>query len=130
MEYIFNTSILPEAEELRSLFLQTSWAKDRSLEGIKILLRKTDIFVVVRDNDTKQLIGFGRALSDGVYRALLDDIVVDIDYRKKGLGKQIVQELLDQLKTVKQVFLNTKPELEGFYKQFGFTNTKAFTMNR
>ncbi len=130
MEYIFNTDVLPEAEELRSLFLQTSWAKDRSFEGVKILIQSTDIFVVVRDSGTKKLIGFGRALSDGVYRALLDDVVIAINYRKKGLGKQIVQKLLNQLETTEQVFLNTKPELEEFYKQFGFTKTKAFTMDR
>ncbi|WP_299246236.1 GNAT family N-acetyltransferase [uncultured Aquimarina sp.] len=104
-------------------------AKNRSLEGVEKLLQKTEVFVVVRDTDTEQLIGFGRALSDGVYRALLDDIVIEASYRKRGLGKRIVQELLDQLQDVEQVFLNTKPELEVFYNEFGFTKTKALTMS-
>ncbi|WP_299213467.1 GNAT family N-acetyltransferase [uncultured Aquimarina sp.] len=129
MQYTINNKKLPEVGELKDLFKQTSWAKNRSLEGVEKLLQKTEVFVVVRDTDTEQLIGFGRALSDGIYRALLDDIVIEASYRKRGLGKRIVQELLDQVQDVEQVFLNTKPELEVFYNEFGFTKTKALTMS-
>ncbi|WP_298542033.1 GNAT family N-acetyltransferase [uncultured Aquimarina sp.] len=129
MQYTINNKKLPKARELSHLFAQTSWAKSRSLEGVEKLLQKTEVFVVVRDTDTEQLIGFGRALSDGIYRAMLDDIVIDESYRKRGLGKRIVHELLDQVQDVEQVFLNTKPELEVFYNEFGFTKTKAFTMS-
>ncbi|WP_378180841.1 GNAT family N-acetyltransferase [Aquimarina sp. SS2-1] len=85
--------------------------------------------MVIRTTNTEQLIGFGRALSDGVCRALLDDIVIDAAYRKQGLGNSIVKELLDQLTEIEQIFLNTKPDLESFYHQFGFTKTNAFTMS-
>jgi len=129
MQYTINNKNLPEVGELKGLFKQTSWAKNRSLEGVEKLLQKTEVFVVFRDTDTEQLIGFGRALSDGVYRALLDDIVIEASYRKRGLGKRIVQELLDQLQDVEQVFLNTKHELEDFYNELGFTKTNALTMS-
>ncbi len=127
MEYTISTERLPEASELLSLFLQTSWAKDRSIERIEIVLNNTKTYVVIRDKD--QLIGFGRALSDGVYRAMLDDIVVDKSYRKQGLGKVIVKQLLDQLDDIEQVFLNTKPDLESFYEAYGFSRSKGLTMS-
>ncbi len=126
MEYTITTEKLPEASELLRLFLQTSWANDRSIEGIELLLCNTTTYVVVRDNN--QLIGFGRALSDGVYRAMLDDIVVEATYRRQGIGKIIVEQLLDQLTDVEHVFLNTKPDLESFYKAYGFIKSKALTM--
>ncbi|MFD2563817.1 GNAT family N-acetyltransferase [Aquimarina rubra] len=129
MEYIITRNELPIAEELRNLFLQTSWAKERSLNDIRLLLQNTTVFIVMRDTNTEQLIGFGRALSDGVYRALLDDIVVDTVYRKQGLGKRIVKELLDQLLGVEQIFLNTKPDLAAFYNQFGFAKSEVLTMS-
>jgi len=129
MQYVVSTTKLPEAEELKTLFLQTSWAKDRTIESIQKLLKHTKIFVVIRNEDTNQLIGFGRAISDGIYRALLDDVVIDTEYRGKGFGKQIIQELLKELGDVEQVFLNTKPALEEFYKQFGFIKPKAITMS-
>ncbi|MBW1295194.1 GNAT family N-acetyltransferase [Aquimarina litoralis] len=129
MQYIIDKTKLPDVEEIRVLFLQTSWAKDRTIESIRKLLENTEIFVVIRNEETNQLIGFGRAISDGVFRALLDDIVIDTNYRKKGLGKCIVENLLQQLGEVEQVFLNTKPELEPFYHQFGFTKSKAVSMS-
>lgn len=127
MKYSITTEKLPQAFELLPLFSQTTWAKDRSAEGIALLLNKTETYVVIRDND--QLIGFGRALTDGIYRALLDDIIVHEKYRKQGIGKLIVNKLLDQLKDVEQIFLTTKPELESFYKPYGFSKSKGLTMS-
>ncbi|MEW7289251.1 GNAT family N-acetyltransferase [Aquimarina sp. 2304DJ70-9] len=127
MKYTVITKQLPNALELQRLFRQTSWANARSIEEIELLLQNTTTYVVIRDND--QLIGFGRAISDGVYRAMLDDIVVDEDYRKKGVGKFIVKKLLDVLDGVEQVFLNTKPDLESYYEALGFSKTKGVTMH-
>ncbi len=126
-KYIILTEQLPEASELLKLFSQTSWAKNRSKEGIAFLLKNTTTYVTVRDND--QLIGFGRAISDGIYRAMLDDIVVDTKYRKQGVGQIIVELLVNQLNDVEQVFLNTKPDLEPFYEKYGFSRSKGVTMS-
>ncbi len=126
MKYDIITNTPPDPSELQDLFMQTSWAKDRTIEGIKLLLAHTQNYVLVKDGS--RLIGFGRALSDGIYRAVLDDIVVDEKYRKQGIGNCIVKELLSQLEEVEQVFLNTKPELEHFYNTHGFSKSKAFAM--
>ncbi len=127
MKYTITTLQLPEASELLKLFLQTSWAKNRSKQGIAFLLKNTTTYVAVRDND--QLIGFGRAISDGIYRAMLDDIVVDTKYRKQGVGQIIVEQLVNQLNDVEQVFLNTKLDLEPFYEKYGFSRSKGVTMS-
>ncbi len=82
------------------------------------MLEHLTVFVTIRENS--ELIGFGRAISDGVYRALIDDVIVDNSYQKLGLGKVIVENLLKQLTGIEGIFLNTKPDLEGFYKKFGF----------
>lgn len=82
-QYKILTDSKPKATELMSLFAQTTWAKKRSISGIESLLEKTDICVVIRDE--KKLIGFGRAITDGIYRALIDDIVIDENYQKKAL---------------------------------------------
>ncbi len=127
MKYTISTTTLPNPSALQYLFSQTTWAKNRNEDDIKQLLSQTKVYVVIKDK--QQLIGFGRAISDGIYRAMLDDIVVDQEYQKQGLGKLIVTELLDQLKDVETIFLNTKPELEGFYNKYNFTTSKALTMS-
>lgn len=128
MEIKINTTELPSGEEMMNLFSQTSWASERKHQDIKKMLENLNVFVTIRKNS--ELIGFGRAISDGVYRALVDDIIVDSSYQKKGLGKIIVENLLGQLDGIDEIFLNTNAELEGFYKQFGFIKASSITMKK
>ena len=126
MEFAISITELPSKEELKNLFSQTSWANDRNYEDIQKLLDNLTVFVTIRKN--AELIGFGRAITDGIYRALLDDIIVYEVYQKRGLGKIIVENLLKQLDGIDEIFLNTKPELEEFYKKSGFNKSNTFTM--
>ena len=69
----------------------------------------------------KRLVGFGRATSDGIYRAVLWDVVIPEDLQGKGLGRQLVDALANspQLKGVERVYLMTTNSA-GFYQQLGF----------
>ena len=69
----------------------------------------------------KRLVGFGRATSDGIYRAVLWDVVIPEDLQGKGLGRQLVEALANssQLKGVERVYLMTTNSA-GFYRQLGF----------
>ena len=116
----------PQAPDLHRLFLQTSWASDRGLEDIQGLIDSLDVFVCAYEADV--LIGFARALSDGKYRALIDDVVVDSGLRKKGVGKLIVSSLMEQLGHIDEVYLNAESKLEEFYKKFGFKRFCGLTM--
>jgi len=126
--YSISTNEAPTAKELSELFKQTTWAKNRSISDIDSLIKQSNVFVTIKIDGL--LIGYGRALSDGMYRALIDDIVIDESYRKKGLGKTIMTKLLEQLKEVDEVFLNTREHLESFYEQFGFERPNTITMKR
>ena len=68
-----------------------------------------------------KILGFGRALSDGVYRSVLWDIVIDDDYQGKGYGKLIVNSLLEskKIKPSEKVYLMTSNQ-KDFYCQIGF----------
>jgi len=69
----------------------------------------------------KRLVGFGRASSDGIHRAVLWDVVVAGDLQGRGLGRQVVKALLDnpRLRSVERVYLMTTNSAD-FYKQLGF----------
>ena len=69
----------------------------------------------------KRLVGFGRASSDGVYRAVLWDVVVPEDLQGQGLGRRLVEALLNArtLRSVERVYLMTTNS-SGFYEQLGF----------
>src|SRR6266567_3993326 len=45
-----------------------------------------------------ELVGAGRALSDGVAYAVIFDVVLLPEFQNKGIGKQIMQHLADEAK--------------------------------
>jgi ribosomal protein S18 acetylase RimI-like enzyme len=82
--------------------------------------------------DQDKMVGFGRAISDGAYQAAIYDCAVIEEYQGYGLGKQIVQEILLQLKDC-NIILYASPGKEGFYEKQGFRKMKtgmAYFINR
>ena len=70
---------------------------------------------------SKRLVGFGRASSDGIYRAVLWDVVIPEDLQGQGLGRLLVEALISspQLRDVERIYLMTTNS-SGFYQQLGF----------
>jgi predicted GNAT family N-acyltransferase len=61
-------------------------------------------------------------LTDRVYKALIFDVIVAQTHRKAGLGRRLIQYVLDHpmLAQVAHVELYCRPELISFYEQWGF----------
>ena len=111
--------------KLRRLFQKHAfWAENRSNGDLKRMLAGSTVVVSLWRG--KRLVGFGRAHSDGIHRAVLWDIVVAGDLQGKGLGRRVVEALLaaPAIRDVERVYLMTTNSA-GFYKQLGFT--KAIT---
>jgi len=97
----------------------TSWAKNRKIKDLKNCLANSDVIVSLWSSN--EILGFGRALSDGTYRSVLWDIVIDHNYQGKGYGKLIVNSLLEdkRIKQSKRIYLMTSNQ-KDFYCQIGF----------
>ena len=97
----------------------TSWAKNRTIKDLKNCLANSDVIVSIWLNN--KILGFGRALSDGTYRSVLWDIVIDQNHQGKGYGKLIVNSLLEskKIKQSEKVYLMTSNQ-KDFYCQIGF----------
>ena len=95
------------------------WAQQRSHGQLRRLLAGSPVVVSLWHG--KRLVGFGRASSDGIYRAVLWDVVVAGDLHGQGLGRRVVEALLaaPALRGVERVYLMTTNSA-GFYQQLGF----------
>ena len=95
------------------------WAKDRTINDLRKCLANSDVIISIWYE--KKIVGFGRALSDGVYRGVLWDIVIDQDHQGKGYGKLIVNSLLSskKIKNTKKIYLMTTNK-KLFYSQIDF----------
>ena len=76
-----------------------------------------------------EIIGMGRAISDGVSDAYIQDVTVLEEYRGRGYGKGIVSKLLQYLREHKLQWIGliSEPGYESFYTALGFGVMKNYT---
>ncbi|MBL8507092.1 MAG: GNAT family N-acetyltransferase [Chitinimonas sp.] len=65
------------------------------------------------------LVGASRALTDGEYHGFIYDVAVHPDFQGQGLGRRLMQSLLDRL-LVYRVMLIADQDVQGFYRTLGF----------
>lgn len=80
----------------------------------------TTVFVYHAD----QLIGFGRAISDGAYQAAIYDCAVLPEFQGKGIGTTIMKNILPLVSHC-NIILYASPGKEGFYQKHGFRKMKT-----
>ena len=95
------------------------WAMGRSREDLRRMLGGSQ--AVVSAWIGQELVGFGRATTDGVFRAVLWDVVVAEPLQGRGLGRRIVETLLAHraVGRAERVYLMTTNSA-GFYQRLGF----------
>lgn len=116
---------LPQLQEL--FRLAAFWACDRCVDDLQIAITHSNPVITVWDSD--RMIGFARATSDGVYRAVIWDVVIHPDYQGAGLGRKLVQTVLSHpsVNRVERVYLMTTHQ-QAFYEKIGFEPNASTTM--
>lgn len=111
-----------QIDDLHRLFQNEWWTRDRAREDVRRMLDNTPVIVAFAEAKTDRLIAFARALTDGVYKALILDVVVETEARKTGLGKRLIDEALAHplVSGVRHFELYCRPELIPFYARCSF----------
>lgn len=117
LEISFDPSRL-DFEATSGLLRATYWASQRTDEINRRAFRNSVCAIALIDG--KQA-GFARASGDRVIFARISDVIVWPEHRGKGIGKALVQALLEhpELRSVSAWMLNTS-DAHGLYKRFGF----------
>ena len=102
----------------------TFWAQSRTINDLKKCLANSDVVISIWVGH--EIVGFGRALTDGIYRGVFWDIVIDQNHQGKGYGKLIVENLLSckKIKNTKKIYLMTTNK-KLFYSQFDFKEVNS-----
>ena len=113
---------LPGADEYLALFETTGWNRDYCLtaEELHNALRHSWYLVTAYDHD--RLVASGRVISDGVFHALIVDVIVSPEYQARGLGSSIMRRLLERCKSgsIRDVQLFCARGKAPFYGRLGF----------
>ncbi|WP_421824948.1 GNAT family N-acetyltransferase [Flagellimonas oceanensis] len=99
----------------------TYWGKGRTWEETQMTIEKSICFGMFDKNDEQ--IAYARMMTDGLVFAYIMDVIVFDPYKGKGLGKKLVQHILDRpdVKKVNTVALKTM-DAHSFYEALGFKN--------
>ena len=109
-------------EQLHALYLREWWTADRSLEETRCCVEGSQVCIGLTD-DSGNLIGFVRAVTDYTFKALIFDVIVAEAHRGTGLGDRLIELVLEHpdLARVKHFELYCRPEIAPFYARHGFT---------
>ena len=113
-----------QIKDLHALFQGEWWTTGRQLDEVRRMLEHTDVIVAFCEPQTQKLVAFSRVLTDRVYKALILDVIVDRAYRGRGLGRALLDLILQHpsLTAVRHFELYCRPELVPFYRHWGFTD--------
>jgi GNAT superfamily N-acetyltransferase len=114
--------------EIANLYRAGGWWKEEyDQKELPRLIRGSFLFAVAVDRKTGHAVGMGRVISDGVSDGYIQDLVVLPEYRKTGIGAQIVSTLVKKCleQGISWIGLIAEPDTEKFYLSFGFHPMKG-----
>lgn len=120
-----------DAAQVLELYRLAGWWEmdmdDRHEKKVAAIISQTWRFVIAKQDE--KIIGMGRAISDGISDAYIQDVTVHPDWRGKGIGKAIIHTLVQGLKQdgLGWIGLISEPGYERFYENLGFAQMQGYT---
>jgi len=113
----------PQEEELWRLYQEEWWTRGRSLQDVRRMLAGPGLVFGMIEEPGGTLAGFARVLTDGVFKAIILDVIVAGPWRGEGLGRRLMGAVLadPELAGVQDFELYCVDEMAPFYEQWGFT---------
>lgn len=113
--------------EVERLLKTTYWANQRSGETIEKSMRNSACYGIWSDEEQK-LLGFARVITDYATTWYLCDVVIDPEYRHRGLGKELVSHVAAEFDGLRGLLLTR--DAHGLYGKYGFEKTEGRAMSR
>lgn len=113
---------VPDADDLRALYDAVGWsAYTRDMTALEAALRGSAYVLTCREDG--RLVGLLRCVSDDATIAYLQDVLVEPDFQRRGIGRALCERALERYAHCRQFVLITddRPEQTAFYESLGLT---------
>ena len=113
--------------ELQGFFV--GWTDPPSPETQLTILHQSSHVVLARI-DEGRVVGFITAITDGVLNAHITLLEVLPEFRRQGIGAELMRKMLAQLSGFYAVDLICDPASRSFYQRFGFREATGMMIRR
>ena len=117
-----------DVDAVHAFLTTTYWAEGRPRETVERLVREASRVVGLYSNGEQ--IGFCRAVTDNNSFAYLADVYVLPEHRGRGLGLELVREMIERGPYAKVRWLLHTRDMQRLYEKLGFGKPGERLMER
>ncbi len=122
--YTFDMDQLTK-ENIQELFQSVEWESASHPNDLYHAIMHSHSVVTAWDGD--KLIGLANALSDEAMAVYFHYVLTDPAYQGQGIGKQIMNRMLEKYEHMHTKVLVSYPKAVGFYETLGFEPEETST---
>jgi len=132
MNITFSSSIKISSEQAIDLYIRSTLGERRPIHSRDAFENMyTHANLIISAWDKEKLVGVARSLTDFSYVAYLSDLAVDVQYQKRGIGKQLIENTQSNLEPECMLVLLAAPKAKEYYRPLGFEqHPSAWTLKR
>lgn len=120
----------PTADQIIELYDNAGLPRPtKDKERIQKMFDNSNLIITAWDNDL--LIGVSRSITDWVWSCYLSDLAVRDEYKKEGIGRQLINLTKEKVGEQSMVLLLSVPTAMEYYPKVGFVKQESsFIINR
>jgi GNAT superfamily N-acetyltransferase len=111
-----------DLDQMIELYVKSTLGERRPVQNratMQAMLEHANLVVSAWDGE--RLVGIARTLTDFAYVGYLADLAVHVDYQRRGIGVQLVEQTRRQMGPQARIVLLAAPAAVDYYPHIGFT---------
>jgi ribosomal protein S18 acetylase RimI-like enzyme len=119
MEIIYSFERMPDTEEVIKVYNSSGIRRPTAdFDRIAEMYQNSSLVVTAYDDDV--LVGVARCLTDFCYACYLSDLAVDKNYQSLGIGRKLVDIVIERIGEKTALILLSAPKAVDYYPKIGF----------